>query len=250
MKVIIVEDEPTAVNKLVDILGEISQDIEVAAILPSVRETLQWLDNHTQPDLGFFDIQLADDISFEIFQRHPIEFPVIFTTAFDNYLLKAFEYHSVHYLLKPLQKDKVSKAVSKVNEWKKIFTTQSVLDLINQKNSAGIRNRFIVRKGNEFIPILTSQIAYFFTDHGLFFAKTFEDETFMIDMSLSEIENQVDTKEFFRANRQFLVHISSIEKFRSIEQSKIKLELTPKTSKEILIGKQNAIHFRKWITQN
>jgi len=248
MKVIIIEDEPIAVKKLQNILDEISGELETLVVLPSVREAVQWISGNASPDVGFFDIQLADDLSFQIFEKCQVDFPVIFTTAYDNYLLKAFEYHSVHYLLKPLQKEMVNQAIEKVAQLKNIYTTQLIHDLIQvEKTTARSKSRFIVRKGNEFIPLEVNRIAYFFTEHSLSFAQTFTDETFMIDQSLLDLEKQLDRSQFFRANRQYIVNLKAIEKFRSIDQSKIRLEVLPATTREIVIAKQNAAQFRLWI---
>lgn len=251
MKVIIIEDEPTAVKKLEDILHGISREIMVLACLPSVREAVDWIRRNPAPDLGFFDIQLSDDLSFRIFEECPVNFPVVFTTAYDHYLLRAFEYHSVHYLLKPLQEEKVMRAIQKVRDFKSMLLNHSIHHLLQaQKNGGHPSNRFVVRKGNDFIPLEIEHIAFFSTEHGLSFVHTLKGETFIIDQSLSEIEKQLDQRTFFRANRQYLVHLKAIRKFKSIEQSKIKLEILTGDQKEITIGKQNAILFRQWISGN
>lgn len=251
MQVIIIEDEPTAVKKLEDILCEISPGIDILVTLPSVREAVAWIRQNQAPDVGFFDIQLADDLSFQIFEQCEVNFPVIFTTAYDNYLLKAFEYHSIHYLLKPLQKEKVKQALRKVKELKTILLDQSVKEILSgRKSGEHYTNRFLVRKGTDFIPLESKDIAYFFTEHGLSFAHTFSGETFMIDQSLSDLETGLDKRSFFRANRQYLIQFNAILKFKSIEQSKIKLELTSEQKKEIIIGKQTAVSFRQWISGN
>ncbi|MCB0687658.1 MAG: response regulator transcription factor [Saprospiraceae bacterium] len=249
MNVIIVEDEPTAVKNLVEILHEVSPDIKVLATLATVRDAIPWIKSHASPDIAFFDIQLADDLSFQIFKECSVDFPVVFTTAYDNYLLEAFEYHSVHYLLKPLKKDRVENAISKIQELKQIYTHQAVLALIQQEGERKLlKKRILVRKGNEYLPLAIDQIAYFLTEHGLTFAQTFDQNTYMIDQNLSELESQIDKTIFFRVNRQFLVNLDAIQKFRSIEQSKIHLDLKPGFRQEIIISKQNAIAFRQWIS--
>ena len=163
-------------------------------------------------------------------------------------MLKAFEYHSVHYLLKPLQNHGVAKAIEKITDLRKIYTNQALQTLLQeQRAEKSLKVRFIVRKGHEYIPIEVRDIAYFFTEHRLTFVQTFDNHTYMIDQSLSEIENQVDQNFFFRATRQHLINITAIEKYKSIEQSKIRVALKH-NSRQIIIGKENAVNFRHWIS--
>lgn len=242
MNIIIVEDEVTATRKLETLLKRIKPEIEVLARLESVKETVSWIKQNKPPNLAFFDIQLADDVSFEIFKQVEVTFPVIFVTAYDNYLLQAFEQNTIHYLLKPITEDKVRVGLEKLDRVAELFGSFNI-----PENTDNTKDRLLVRKGVNFIPIDTNRISYIFSEHKISFAKDNEGTIYMLDQSLSELEKMLDPKRFFRANRQYLVNLQSIKKFRSIEQSKIKLDLNPPTKEDVIIGKENAGMFRKWI---
>ncbi len=248
MRVIIVEDEATAVRQLETHLKVNDPDIEILARLESVKETVNWIRNHRAPDLAFFDIQLADDTSFRVFEQCQVTFPVVFVTAYDDYLLQAFEYNSIHYLLKPITAAQVAQALQKVRQLERHFVSAGLLGLIAaRKEQPGYKTRLIVRKGIDYAPIEVEDIAYIFSDHKISFARSREAENFIVDQSLSDLEKQLDPARFFRANRQYLVHIQSVRRFKSIEQSKILLELEPRPREDVVVGKDRAAEFREWV---
>ncbi len=242
MKVIIVEDEITATRKLEALLKRVDASIEVVGRLESVRETVAWISQNHKPDLAFFDIQLADDVSFEIFKQCEVSFPVIFITAYDDYLLQAFQQNTVHYLLKPITEDKVRQSLEKLDRMAEQFVKFKKVNTNEQ-----INNKILVRKGLSFVPLDVNRVAYFFSEHKISFAKDEEGNIYLVDISLTDLEKQLDAKAFFRVNRQYLVNISAIERYRSIEQSKIKLDLKPAVNEGVIISKENAGLFRKWI---
>lgn len=242
MKAIIVEDEITATKKLEDLLNKVEPGIHIAARLESVKDTVEWIKQHPKPDVAFFDIQLADDVSFEIFKHCEVDFPVIFITAYDNYLLQAFEQSTIHYLLKPVTEAKVKVALDKMHRMAAHFKhTPTADDLKNE------HNRLMVRKGLAFVPLDINQIAYIFSEHKLSFAKDFEGSVYLVDQSLTELEGKLGARQFFRANRQYLVNLKAIEQFKSIDQSKIHLDLKPTAKEDVIIGKENAVEFRRWV---
>lgn len=245
MRVILVEDEAKARRKLEDLLIQADPDIEVVGRLESVKETLEWLNANADPDLAFFDIQLADDISFEIFNAYSVNFPVIFVTAYDNYLMEAFEHNSLHYLLKPINKLKLAQALDKLRRLEKHFVYSRLRDL--QLTGQTYKERIIVRKGMDNTAIATDDIAYVFTEHKISFIRDFEGNTYIVDQSLAELEKGFDPRHFFRANRQYIVSIKAIDKFKSIEHSKVLLNLIPESGEEVTVAKDNAADFRKWI---
>lgn len=248
MRILIVEDEALAQQKLENLLHSMLPELEIVGRIERVEDAVNWIRQEEKPDLAFFDIQLADDISFEIFEQCEVDFPVVFVTAYDSYLMKAFEVNSIHYLLKPISESKLRQALNKAQQLERHFLQTSLRQLI-QKPAAvnAYKSRLIVRKGTHYIPLETSDVAYLFTEHKVGFAKDREGQLFMIDDSLTELEKQLDPRQFFRANRQFLIHLSAITRFRSVEQSKIELELSPDTGQPVRIGKENAVAFRKWI---
>ncbi len=242
MKVIIVEDEITATKKLEDLLNKVEPGIQIAARLESVKDTVAWIKQHTKPDVAFFDIQLSDDVSFEIFKRCEVDFPVIFVTAYDNYLLQAFEQSTIHYLLKPVTEAKVKIALDKLQRMAAHFKHTPIVDDLKYEHS-----RLMVRKGLAYIPLDVANLAYVFSEHKLSFAKDFEGSVYLVDQSLTELENKLDTRQFFRVNRQYLVNFKAIDQFKSIEQSKIQLDLKPVAKEQVIIGKENAVAFRSWV---
>ena len=248
MKVIIVEDESTAILKLEALLKKADPAIEIIGKLESVKDAVSWIKNHPSPDLGFFDIQLSDDISFRIFDHCEVDFPVVFITAFDDYLLRAFEYNSLHYVLKPINEEKISGVLHKIRKIEKHFVHNSLREISSGgKNETHFKSRLVVRKGLDFSPVEVSDIAYIFTEHKITFIRDKLEGIYMIDQTLSDLEKDLDPRIFFRVNRQYLVNISAIKKFRSIDQSKILIDLSPKSKDEVIISKEHAPAFRKWI---
>ncbi len=244
MTILIVEDEITATKKLEALLKRVKPAVEIMAKLESVKEAVTWITTNPKPALAFFDIQLADDVSFEIFKQCDVTFPVIFVTAYDSYLLQAFEQNTIHYLLKPITEEKVREALEKFERFAQHFGTVN-----NPLSKSDSKNTLLVRKGMNFVPLDVNRIAYIFSEHKISFAKDDQGSIYLVDRSLTDLENTLDPKVFFRANRQYLVGLHAIEKYRSIEQSKIKLDLRPAAKEEVIIGKENAGSFRKWIKE-
>ena len=245
MNVLIIEDESLAQAKLEGMLTGLDPDIRVLARLNSVKDTLEWLSQHSHPDVAFVDIQLSDDHSFEIFRRFPVRFPVIFTTAFDKYLLESFEFNSIDYLLKPITEEKLRRSISKIKKLEQHFVQGNILKLISQTGGKQ-KDRIVVRKGTEFIALTMDEIAYFYTEHRIVFVKDFAGRQFIIDKNLVELESEADPQKFFRLNRKFLAHVSAIEKFKS-DNGKVRVFLKPEVREEVHVSKETAPGFRKWI---
>lgn len=247
MKTIIIEDELPARAKLEAMLKVIDPSIEVVAQLGSVKETLQWLKNNTEPDLAFVDIQLSDDHSFEIFKQHPVKFPVVFTTAYDKYIMESFEFNSVDYLLKPITEEKLTRSLEKVKKLQEHFLQGNLLKILNHIQSPSSKDRILAKKGTEFIALNLNDIAYFFTEHKIVFAKDFTGRRLIIDKTISELEEIVDPSKFFRLNRKYLCSLNAIEKFKP-DSGKIKIHLTPDCKEGVYVSKETAPVFRQWIS--
>jgi len=245
MKVVIIEDELPARAKLESMLVAINPAIKVVAKLGSVMESLQWLAANDEPDLAFVDIQLSDDHSFEIFRKHPVRFPVIFTTAYDKYLLESFEFNSIDYLLKPITEEKLRRSLEKVKKLEQHFVQGNILRLIDQSKQKG-RNRIVARKGTEFIALGTDDIAYFFTEHKIVFVRDFSGRQMIVDQNLGELEAELDPEVFFRLNRKFIVHSKAIERFKP-DNGKILVFLKPDVKEDVHVSKETAPEFRRWI---
>jgi len=244
MRAIIIEDELPARAKLKSMLATIQPDITIVAELGSVEEAISWLKISQEPDLAFVDIQLSDDHSFEIFRRQPVRFPVIFTTAYDKYLLESFEFNSIDYLLKPITEDKLRKSLDKVRRLEQHFLQGSIMKLIQQERSP--RDRIIARKGTEFVALNIDEVAYFFTEHKIVFVKDLNGRQMIVDKNLAELEEEFGGRSFFRINRKFLASQRSVDRFKP-DNGKILVFLKPEIKEEVHVSKETAPEFRKWI---
>jgi DNA-binding LytR/AlgR family response regulator len=245
MNAIIIEDEPLAQAKLEKMLETLDPTIQILARLASVKESLAWLRSNTAPDLAFVDIQLSDDHSFEILRNHPVAFPVIFTTAYDKYLLESFEFNSIDYLLKPITEEKLSRSLAKVKRLQKHFLQSAIQQLVNQVQSPQ-KKRIVAKKGTEFMAMEQDQIAYFYSDHKVVFVRDNSGNRLIVDKNLAELELILDPTTFFRVNRKVIAHRKAIDRFRS-ENGKIRLQLKPEVKEEVFVSKEGAPAFRKWI---
>lgn len=245
MRILIIEDEKLAREKLEEMIGRLVPDAEIVGRLESVKGSIHWLTTNPHPDLAFVDIQLSDDHSFEIFKTCVVEFPVIFTTAYDKYLLDSFEYNSIDYLLKPITDSKLKRAIEKVKRFEHHFAGQAWKLATFTPTSATIQ-RLVVKKGTEFITLEIPDIAYFYTEHKVAFARDKEGRRFIVDMTLSELESKLDRQVFFRINRKYISSREAIERFKP-ESGKIKIFLQPAMNEDIFVSKETAPEFRKWI---
>jgi DNA-binding LytR/AlgR family response regulator len=244
MNILIIEDEIPARAKLVQMLKILQPDVQIVGELGSVRESIEWLRANVVPDLAFVDIQLSDDHSFEIFRRCNVNFPVIFTTAYDKYLLESFEFNSIDYLLKPISEEKLSRSLQKIQKLKTHFSHDRIKNL--ETSGASNSQRIIVRKGTDFIALNQEDVAYFYTEHKITFAKDRSGRLLIVDRTLTDLEDLLDKKVFFRLNRKYFVHVSAIEKFKS-DNGKVLINLLPPASDAVYVSKEMAPVFRKWI---
>lgn len=246
MRVLIIEDEPLAAQKLESLLLTINPDLRVMAKLESVKETIDWLDHHPAPDLAFADVQLTDRNSFEIFESRDTLFPIIFTTAYDKYILESFEYNTLDYLLKPIQEQRLRKALGKIGKLESHFFQNKLAQMLQPGKKTKVKERFIVKKGIDYLSVPVKDVAYFFSEHKIVFLKDAEGNNYIMDRTLKELEAELDPKYFFRANRKYIVNITAIQKFKS-DQGKIRLQLLPETREDVLVSKENAPDFRQWM---
>ena len=245
MKVIIIEDELLAQAKLEAMLKSLDKSIEVLAKINSVEEALRWLGSHPSPDIAFVDIQLSDDHSFEIFRKHPVNFPVIFTTAYDKYLLESFEFNSVDYLLKPITEEKLKRSLDKVKKLEQHFLQGNILKLI-EHTSGPAKTRIVAKKGTEFVALELDEVAYFYTEHKLVFVRDFTGRQLIVDKNLADLESTLDKTRFFRLNRKFIAQHKAIERFKP-DKGKIRIYLKPEMKEEVHVSKETAPEFREWI---
>ncbi len=256
MRILIIEDEDLAVKKLKKTLQQIDPNIEVAGTADSISTSVEWLQNNPQPDLILMDIELSDGQSFQIFNLVEIKSPVIFTTSYDEFALKAFKVNSVDYLLKPVQKDELELALDKLAKMKKNFSAPQqsdlnisslVKELQQTLQNKEYRKRFLVKHLQKLISIDIENIAYFFSDEKLSFFKTFDDKKYIIDYTIDEIEGMIDPKQYFRINRAFLVSIKSIDQISDYFGNRLKLAMKPAIDKEVLVSREKLTEIKQFM---
>lgn len=249
MKTIIIEDEMLAQANLEHLLAKVNPDIVIEAKLGGVKETIEWLTTHPSPDLAFVDIQLSDDHSFEIFRQFEPSFPLIFTTAYDKYLLESFEYNSIDYLLKPITEEKLRRTLEKVDRLRHHFSRQQLSTLIQaQPTTTEYIERIVARKGNQYVVIPIEQVAYFFSVHKFSVLKDFDGRQMIVDRTLANLESKLDPARFIRLNRKYIASARAISHYSPV-QGKIQVALEPKAGEAVFVSKESAPAFRVWIGQ-
>lgn len=251
MRILIIEDEKPASQKLQKALQKCSVRAEILASTSSIQESVQWLQTHSCPDLIFMDIQLSDGVSFRIFEQVDITCPVIFVTAYDEYWQTAFEHNCIDYLLKPVKQEKLEAALAKFEKLKQYFSThfRQLQQWQQQPQGNGYKKRFLIKRGTDYVSIKTEELAYFYATHKLVCLIDVKGQKYILDESLADIERQLDPAQFFRVNRKYLVNQSAIRRIRSYPKSKLQLDLEPAVSEEIIISQENVAGFKQWMGQ-
>lgn len=245
MKVVIIEDEPIAAQHLQKLLLAANATIQVLEILPSVKKATAWFSANPAPDLIFMDIQLTDDLSFRIFDLVEVKAPVIFTTAYDHYAIKAFKLNSVDYLLKPLDPKELRQALQK---FETLHKQQDLVKLLASfKQQPEYQKRFMVTSGNKIRSIATEDIAYFRADGRYVHMHTTDSLSHIIDHTLDKLEDILDPAQFFRINRQFIIHIQSIKHMSAYSKGRIKIETEPVCKEDIIVSIDRSGNFKKWL---
>ncbi len=249
IKVLIIEDERPAAKRLEKLLLEISTNFEIIEQCDSIESSIAFFKSGIQPDLVMLDVQLGDGLSFEIFKTVEINCPVIFTTAYDEYAIKAFELNSIDYLMKPISREKLQKSVDKFN---KLSQQQSPIDLTKlvtllDEEKREFKQRFLVYVGEQIVSVQTSEIAYFYSVEKSTFLTTHSGKTYGVDLSLDKLEKLLSPKDFFRISRQYFIAFESIKKISMLSKSRIKLILEPLATDETLVSTARTAEFREWL---
>lgn len=246
MKVVIIEDEFYSAEKLSYQLQKIDASIEILAILPSVESGLTWFKNNPEPDLIFSDIQLEDKQSFELFRQLPIEAPIIYTTAYDQYALQAFKQNSIDYLLKPIDMEELRAALKKY-ENQEYRMLKKGLRFGAEKSREDFKERFLVKRGSALGVVKTSEIAYFKSDQKLTFLVTTDNQKYIIEPTLDQLMEQVDARKFNRISRSRLISLDCIRKIHPYFNGRLKLELEPPEEEEVLVSRERVQIFKDWL---
>jgi DNA-binding LytR/AlgR family response regulator len=248
MKILIIEDEKPAANRLVKLLERYFPQGDFVENLDTVLRAVRWFAENSTPDLIFCDIQLADGLSFEIFEQVKVKAPVIFTTAFDQYAIKAFQVNAIDYLLKPIDPKDLERAVEKFNSQK----IQPHLDLeliktLIQPQAKSYKSRFMVRFGEKIQSVPAEDIAFFFSEERVTFLQTKEGKKYVLDATLEQVEAQVNPADFFRLNRKYLSHVDAIEEVLTYSNSRLKVKLRGCSDSDILVSREKVAEFKDWL---
>jgi len=250
MNILIIEDEPEAAARLSSILKEIRPGVQIVGSLDSVKSVVKWVNENPLPDLFFMDIQLADGLSFEIFEKVDIKAPVIFTTAYNEYALKAFKVNSIDYILKPLDKDEVNAAFRKYENLtgqgpsreRMMESIESAMQMLTRK----YKERFVIKVGEHLKSVEVSEVMFFYSLEKTTFAQA-GDRKHILDYTLDQLEGLLDPAKFFRINRKYIVSVSSIKDMISHTNSRLKLILRSCDDDDVIVSRERVQEFRDWL---
>jgi two-component system LytT family response regulator len=254
MKAVIIEDESVAAQALQLLAQELNPELEVLAVLQTIEESVEWFEENAMPDLVFMDIHLADGSSFAIFDKVEITCPIIFTTAYDEYALKAFEVNSIDYLLKPINKVDLERAMNKLQHLTAATRDQekaSLESLLSQMG--GLKKKyktcFLIPERDKLIPLATSNIAYIYIDTKTVKAIALDGHTYYLNQTLDEIMAQLDPEHFFRANRQFIISRNAVKDLSIWFGNKLAVNLTVPVPEKIIVSKARVGEFKTWFAE-
>ncbi|MEM6262009.1 MAG: LytTR family DNA-binding domain-containing protein [Bacteroidota bacterium] len=254
MKVLIIEDELPAAERLTSLIRQYESHIEVMGPLDCVEEAVEWFKQNPAPDLAFMDIQLADGLSFFIFDQVEVTCPVIFTTAYDEYAIRAFKVNSVDYLLKPLSFEEFANSMDKYVELhmmpKKDEPAAIDINALRQVMSEmkkDYQSRFVVRKGEHLLAVPVERILYFYSEDKVTLFRTADNQRFIVDRTLGELEERVNPAYFFRINRKYLVRPEAIKDMVTFSSSRIRLDLLHSDDREVVVSRQRVQEFKQWL---
>jgi len=258
MRMLIVEDEELAAEKLQHMISTLEAEAEIVGCTASIKKTVEWLQLHPHPDLILMDIELTDGHSFEIFNQVDVQSMVIFTTSYDEYAIRAFKVNSIDYLLKPVQKADLKGAFDKYRKFKAqqqpqeadasgINLQQLLNDFHARLQPREYRQRFLVKQGQRHMPVEVEAIAYFYVYDRAVLLKTVDNKKYVIDYTMDELEQVLEPKQFFRANRSFIVAIKSVLQLQDYFNSRLILTLQPSIDTPVIISRDKVNEFKRWI---
>lgn len=250
MNILVVEDEVLAANRLCKMIKQCAADAHILFVADGVESALKWLSEGGNPNLAFFDIQLGDGLSFEIFEKTNISFPVIFTTAYDEFALKAFKVHSIDYLLKPILKEELDAAIQKFRKFHSgnAVSNESIKEVIELIRPSR-KSRFLVKVGEHLRSIAIADVHYFYSSNKFTFLNTDDNKHYDLSHSLDEIEQMLEPGSFFRVNRQFLLSLKSISDIVMYSQSRLLIRLHHPSEEEVIVSREKVSLFKDWLNQ-
>lgn len=250
MRLLVLEDEPPARDRLVAAVARLDPEARVDAALASVVDALAWLTTHEAPDLVLADIQLSDGLSFEVFERLELATPVVFCTAFDQYVLEAMAGNGIDYLLKPIRDDELDRALTKYRRLAQHFTRDAMPDIRGAAQTIrqrAPRQRILARRGEVLVTVAIDDVAYFAVQDKLGRLVTRTGEHYELDRTLAELEAELDPTRFFRLNRQYLAQASAVARVHPYVKGRLLVELVPATTDDVVVSQENAARLRTWL---
>lgn len=252
MEVLIIEDELIAAERLQKMVQKIDPTMVVLEILDAVSSAQKWLQEHKAPDLIFLDIQLADGLSFEIFDEVKIESPIIFTTAYDHYALKAFKLNSVDYLLKPIVQEELEAALTKFKKSNKqsdqLIDTSALMEMMSGRTVKKYKERFVIKVGEHIKSIQSSETKCFYSEDKATYLLHSEGKKYIIDFTLDQLEEMLQPVIFFRINRKFIINIDEIEDIITFSNSRLKIILkNEQETNEMIVARDRVSEFKLWL---
>lgn len=249
MNIVIIEDEELSARRLENMILETDPQIRVLAKLESIATAVEWFRTHGDPDLIFLDIHLEDGLSFSIFEQIDVQAPIIFTTAYDEYAIRAFKLKSIDYLLKPITREELEKSILKYRNWslpgKPVVDIMALYEMMRPQKQ--YKSRFSVTIGDRIKSIPAKDVAYFYSAEGITFMVCSDTHEFTLDASLEALEHDLDPSKFFRINRQFLVGIESVVQAHIYPKSRLKLDLKPDPGQEVFVSIDRVTGFKRWL---
>lgn len=248
MRILIIEDEKHNASRLQRLLLEIDSTIEVVGVIATVKDSIEWFKLNASPDVALMDIRLSDGLSFDIFDKVQIDSPVIFTTSYDEYAVRAFKVNSIDYLLKPIEIEELQGALNKVNKLKKrdISDMEQLIQLFQERKTI-YRKRFLIPKHDGFRTIVMEDVDHFFSENKITYLVTSQNEKIAIQQTLEDLEDELDPDLFFRANRQHIINVNSIHMIRNSYNGKLKVILKKAIKEEVIVSKEKAPLLKKWL---
>ncbi|UXE66726.1 MAG: response regulator transcription factor [Chryseotalea sp. WA131a] len=250
MNILIIEDEPLAAERLSKLVKQLQPDSFIVGVIDSVKRSVPWFQNNPQPDLVFMDIQLADGLSFEIFDYTEVKSPIIFTTAYNEYALKAFKVNSIDYILKPVDEvdlkaalDKLKHLTTPAPQAKMMESIQYAMQMLTKK----YKERFVVKVGEHLKSIETTDVLFFYSLEKTTFAHTKDGRKHILDFTLEQLDSLVDPQHYFRINRKYLVGVSSIQDMITYTNSRLKLILKTTDDSDVIVARERVQEFKDWL---
>jgi DNA-binding LytR/AlgR family response regulator len=247
MKILILEDEPRAASHLERLLAKVAPNMQVISRIESVRDGIKYLRNNPPPDLIFSDIQLADGLSFEIYNQVTVLCPIIFTTAYDHYALEAFQTNGIDYLLKPIEEERLKQAIEKAEHFSPALLLEKILSIGNPVSEKAFKSRFMVKVGDKIKSIPVEEIMVFFSQEKASFIRTSDGHTYCIDYALDQLEPMLDPEIYFRINRRYLVKIDACTNILAWTNSRLRLKIDGIDDSDIIVARERVQDFKNWL---